>query len=70
MERRHLIFIALVISILYGVLVPVFRDTQAFVAVGAAVVAIAWVAVGLLAKRSDERCERRRNRDRNRDRIA
>lgn len=55
MSRKTLAFIATAISMLYGVGFVVFRDsTSQYAVIGGVVVAIAWMAVGALAK-PDER---------------
>lgn len=52
MERRKLAYIALVLTILYGGLFPVIGDNirTGYAAVGAIVIAIAWISVGALGK--------------------
>lgn len=54
MERKHLAFIALVISMLYGVGFAVIGDgaRQTYAVIGAVIVAIAWIAVGVFARDS------------------
>ncbi len=54
MDAKILRFIALVISILYGAGFALVDDTTPYAAIGGAVVAIAWIAVGMFG-RSDER---------------
>ncbi len=51
MDRRYLSFIALAITMLYGVSFAVFDETpQGYAAVGGVVVALAWIAVGVFGK--------------------
>lgn len=52
MERRKLTYIALVLSIVYGGLFAVLPDgdKSAYAGIGAIVVAIAWISVGLLGR--------------------
>lgn len=51
MDRKILSFIALVISIGYGVGFAAFDDTpKGYAAIGAGVVAIAWIAVGTFGR--------------------
>lgn len=50
MKRQTLVFIALAITILYGVSFAAFDTSQAFVSLGAAVVAISWIAVGVFGR--------------------
>lgn len=54
MKRQTLAFIALVITILYGVGFAAFDAPQAYAALGGAVVAISWIAVGVF-ERDDAR---------------
>lgn len=55
MDRQKLAYIALVITIIYGGLFAVIGDSQrtTYAAVGAIVVAIAWVSVGMLGRDKD-----------------
>ncbi|GMA21203.1 hypothetical protein MM440_01855 [Arsenicicoccus piscis] len=62
MERRTLSFIALTITILYGVSMAAFRDVDGYAPIGAGVVAIAWIAVGILGRGDD-------GGDRDRDQV-
>ncbi|MFL6078354.1 MAG: hypothetical protein ACJ714_00360 [Ornithinibacter sp.] len=51
MDRRHLSFIALAITMLYGASFAVFDETpKGYAAVGGVVVALAWIAVGVFGK--------------------
>lgn len=51
MDRNTLAFIAIAVTILYGVTVGVSGDARGVVApVGAGIVAIMWIAVGMLGK--------------------
>ena len=51
MNRRYLSFIALAITILYGAGFAAFDPRpDAYAAVGGAVVALAWIAVGVFGK--------------------
>ena len=55
MSRKTLSFAAIAISILYGAGFAVFDGSRStYAVIGGAVVAIAWIAVGYLAK-PDER---------------
>ncbi len=49
MDQRTLTFIALAISLLYGAAVAITRDSTVAIA-GAVVVALAWIAVGMLSR--------------------
>lgn len=55
MDRQKLAYIALVITIIYGGLFAVIGEGQrtTYAAVGAIVVAIAWVSVGMLGRDND-----------------
>lgn len=65
MPRRYLSFIALAITILYGVSFAAFDDVpQGYAAIGGGVVALAWIAVGVFGR--DDGSGRRRDRNRNR----
>lgn len=52
MERKKLAYAALVLTIIYGGLFAVIGDDArtTYAAIGAIVVAIAWVSVGILGK--------------------
>ncbi|USQ80257.1 hypothetical protein [Ornithinimicrobium faecis] len=52
MERKKLSYIALVLTIIYGGLFAVIGDDNrtTYAAIGAIVVAIAWVSVGVLGR--------------------
>lgn len=52
MERKKLTYIALVLSIIYGGLFAVISSDNrgTYAAIGAIIVAIAWVSVGLLGR--------------------
>lgn len=54
MNRRILSFIALAVSMLYGVGFTVIHHNQAYATVGGVVVALCWIAVGMLG-RDDKR---------------
>lgn len=57
MNRNTMSFIALAITILYGVGFAAFDGDvpTAYAAVGGGVVAIAWIAVGMLGRDGDDR---------------
>lgn len=62
MNRRVLSFIALAVSMLYGVAVAVAEDQRGVIApVGGVVVALCWIAVGVFGRDEPGR-ERERNR--------
>ncbi len=51
MDRRHLSFIALAITMLYGASFAVFDETpKGYAAIGGVVVALCWIAVGVFGK--------------------
>jgi len=51
MDRRILTFIALALSMLYGAGFAALDDPgQAYAALGAVVVALAWIAVGMFGR--------------------
>lgn len=51
MDRKILTFITLALSMLYGISVGVFADARGWLApLGAVVVALAWIAVGMFGK--------------------
>lgn len=52
MERKKLSYIALILTIIYGGLFAVIPDANRtpYAVIGAIVVAIAWVSVGMLGK--------------------
>lgn len=50
MRRRVLVFIALAVTILYGVGFAAFDTTRGYAAIGAGLVAIIWIAVGLFTR--------------------
>ncbi len=55
MNRKTLAFVALAISMLYGVGFAVFDDPpQGYAAVGAVVVALSWIAVGTFGRDEEE----------------
>ncbi|YAL83163.1 hypothetical protein ACMYYO_14765 [Dermacoccaceae bacterium W4C1] len=65
MERRYLSFFALAVSVLYGVGFAAFDDRpQWYTALGAAVVCLSWVAVGVFGKEDGHGRDRQRNRNR------
>lgn len=55
MNRRTLSYIALIITIIYGGLFAVIGDDMrtGYAAIGAIVVAIAWISVGMLGRDED-----------------
>jgi hypothetical protein len=56
MDRRHLSFIALAITMLYGVSFAVFDETpKGYAAIGGVVVALAWIAVGVFGRDDQHR---------------
>lgn len=62
MKRKYLVFIALVITIIYGVSFTLFSSDgppTAYSAIGGAVVALAWIAVGFFGKDEHETDTRR-----------
>lgn len=64
MQRRYLTFIALAVTILYGVSFAAFDNPpQGYAAIGGGVVAVCWIAVGVFG-RDDGGRERDRHRDR------
>jgi len=51
MDRRYLSFIALAITMLYGVSFTLFDETPTgYAAIGGVVVALAWIAVGVFGR--------------------
>ena len=55
MDRKHLAFIALAITLLHGASFALFDGTpQGYAAIGGVVVALAWVAVGVFGKDLEE----------------
>ncbi|MBD2763170.1 hypothetical protein IEE91_11750 [Kocuria sp. cx-455] len=50
MKRQTLAFFALVITILYGAGFAAFDTSQAYAALGGALVAISWIAVGVFGR--------------------
>lgn len=50
MDRRVLVFVALAITLLYGVTVGVLDSPRVFAPVGGVVVALSWVAVGMFGR--------------------
>ena len=50
MDRRTLSFIALAITMLYGIGFAVIDDAMPYAAIGGVIVAIAWVAVGVFGQ--------------------
>ncbi|BDZ59807.1 MULTISPECIES: hypothetical protein [Barrientosiimonas] len=62
MNRRVLTFVALAVSMLYGVLVGVADNRSVIAPVGGVVVALCWVAVGMFGRDPGEGRERRRVR--------
>lgn len=66
MERKTFVFIALAITIFYGVLAGVLQN-GAFSAIGAAVVALSWIAVGVFGNNGRNRDGRRERPDLRRD---
>ncbi|WP_208378993.1 hypothetical protein [Cumulibacter soli] len=57
-SRKTLSFVALVVSMLYGVGFTVVDDKQTYAPIGGVIVAIAWIAVGVFG-RDDRAIERR-----------
>lgn len=56
MDQKTLSFIALAITMLYGVGFAVIDDRSVYAPVGGVVVALAWIAVGMLpGRRSADR---------------
>ena len=56
MNRRHLSFIALAITMLYGASFAVFDETpKGYAAIGGVVVALTWIAVGVFGRDLDRR---------------
>lgn len=54
-DRRILTFIALAVSLFYGVGFAVIDDTSKYAPIGAVVVAVAWIAVGMLGRDDADR---------------
>lgn len=54
MDRKVLSFIALAITMLYGVAVGVLDQRETVAPIGAVVVALAWIAVGMFGKDTRE----------------
>ena len=51
MNRRHLSFIALAITMLYGASFALFDETpKGYAAIGGVVVALTWIAVGVFGR--------------------
>ncbi|WP_374929692.1 hypothetical protein [Kytococcus sedentarius] len=50
MNRQLLLFLALAITIIYGVGFAVIDERGTYATVGAIVVALSWIAVGMLGK--------------------
>ncbi len=51
MNRRHLSFIALAITMLYGASFAVFDEApKGYAAIGGVVVALAWISVGVFGR--------------------
>jgi hypothetical protein len=51
MNRRHLTFIALAISMLYGAGFAVFDETpRGYAPLGAVVVALSWISIGFFGR--------------------
>lgn len=56
MNRQMLVFLALAITIIYGVGFALVGDArQTWAVAGAAVVALSWIAVGMLGKNDHTR---------------
>ncbi|GAA1482124.1 hypothetical protein GCM10009624_25640 [Gordonia sinesedis] len=53
MDRRTLAFIALAITMLYGVGFAVIDDAVPYAPIGGVIVALAWVSVGVFGKDKD-----------------
>lgn len=56
MERQKLAYVALVLTIIYGMLFAVIGEgaRTTYAAIGGIIVAIAWVTVGMLGKDEDD----------------
>ncbi|MFC3850805.1 hypothetical protein ACFORJ_11620 [Corynebacterium hansenii] len=55
MDRKILAFIALALTMLYGVGFAVIDGTGTYAVVGGIIVALAWVAVGVFGRGDDGR---------------
>lgn len=57
MNRRHLAFIALAITMLYGASFALFDGgaPSGYAAIGGVVVALAWISVGVFGRDEDDR---------------
>lgn len=63
MDRKVLSFIALAVSMIYGVLFAVIDNPgDGYAAIGGVIVALAWISVGVFGR--DDDGGRNRNRDR------
>lgn len=60
MNRRTLSFVALVLTMVYGVLFAVIGEEQrsTYAIIGGLVVAVAWVSVGAIGRGGPDRLER------------
>ena len=54
MNRRVLSFVALAITLLYGIGFAVIDTNTPYAVVGGVVVALSWVAVGMLGREEDD----------------
>ena len=54
-SRKNLSFVAIVLSMLYGVGFAVIDDKQTYAVIGGVIVAIAWIAVGMFG--GDEKAQ-------------
>lgn len=55
MNRRYLAFVALAITMLYGVSFAVVDETpKGYAPIGGVVVALAWIAVGVFGRDDDQ----------------
>jgi hypothetical protein len=56
MNRRHLAFIALAITMIYGASFALFDEVpQGYAAIGGVLVALAWISVGVFGRDVDGR---------------
>lgn len=56
MNRRHLAFVALAITMLYGASFALFDEVpQGYAAIGGVFVALAWISVGVFGQDEDGR---------------
>lgn len=62
MNRQVLVFIALAISIIFGLTVAVADDRSVIAPVGGGIVALAWIAVGVFGRDAESGRQRERVR--------